>query len=280
MGSMNTPDVKGAANQVASEAGRHAHKASNNTALIYLARAGFVVSGILHIMIGYIAFKVATGSGGGEASNSGAMAEIASNPGGKILLWLMVAGMAGLAIWRLITIGVASEAKDKAKGAALGVMYLALSFTMSKFARGGSSSDGDKATDFTAKALEMPGGRIAVIVAGVVVVGVGIYGIYKGATQKFKEDIEHGAGSGHVGSAIIIAGTLGYIARGVAFLVLGGLIAFAAIDYDPEKAAGMDAALRTIGEQAFGSILLILTALGFVLYGLYSIARAKYTNEV
>lgn len=273
---MNRSDVS----NVANKAGQHAHKASRHPALIYMARAGFVVSGILHILIGYIAVKVATGSGGGEASNSGAMAEIASNPGGKFLLWSMVIGLAALGLWRLTTIVVASETKDKAKGAALGVMYLALAFTTSKFAMGGSSSDGDKATDFTAKALEMPGGRIAVIIVGVVVIGVGIYGIYKGATKKFKEDLEHGAGSGNVGSAITGAGMAGYIARGVAFLVLGGLIAFAAIDYDPEKAAGMDAALRTIGEQPFGSVLLILTAIGFALYGLYSMARAKYTNEI
>ncbi|MEU7993054.1 DUF1206 domain-containing protein [Rothia amarae] len=42
----------------------------------------------------------------------------------------------------------------------------------------------------------------------------------------------------------------------------------------------MDSALRTIGEQPFGAILLILIAFGFMLYGLYSIARAKYTNEI
>lgn len=50
------------------------------------AGVGFVVSGILHIMIGWIAFRIATGSGGGEASNSGAMAQIAATPGGQILL--------------------------------------------------------------------------------------------------------------------------------------------------------------------------------------------------
>lgn len=261
-------------------ADRHASKAANHPALIFLARAGFVVSGILHIMIGWIAFKVATGSGGGEASNSGAMAEIASSPGGQILLWIMTVGLAALGIWRLTTIFVASEAKEKAKGGVLGVVFLSLAFSTATFAMGGSKSDGDQASGVTAKVLEMPGGKILIVVAGLVVVGVGLYGIYKGISKKFKEELEAGAGAGKVGSAIIVAGVAGNTARGIAFCVLGGMIGWSALTADPGKAGGLDVALRTIGEQPFGKILLIAMAIGFALYGLYSIARAKYTNEI
>lgn len=261
-------------------ADHHASQAANHPALVFLARAGFVVSGLLHIMIGWIAFRVATGSRGGEASNSGAMAEIASSPGGQILLWIMTIGLAALGVWRLTTVFVATEAKDKAKGGVLGLVFLALAFSTSTFAMGGSKSDGQQASSTTAKVLEMPGGKILIVIAGLVVIGIGVYGIYKGATKGFKEDLEHGAGSGTVGSAIVGAGMAGYIARGIAFCVLGGMIGWAALTADPEKAGGLDVALRTIGEQPFGMVLLIAMAIGFALYGLYSIARAKYTNEI
>ena len=109
---------------------------------------------------------------------------------------------------------------------------------------------------------------------------MGVYGIIKGSTRKFVEDLESGAEKGKVGSGIILAGIIGYVARGVAFLVLGGLVGWAAVSSDPEKASGMDAALRTIGQQPFGAVLLSLVALGFMLYGIYSIARAKYTSEI
>lgn len=267
-------------NKAKSQADKHASRANNNPAIVFAARAGFVVTGILHILIGYIAIKVATGSGGGEASNTGALAEIASNPGGKALLWLMAVGLAALSLWRFSTAFVESEAKDKVKGAALGVVYASLSFTTATFAMGGSKSDGETASDVTAKALEFPGGKIAVVLAGLVVVGIGCFGMYKGVTRKFKEDLEAGAGGGNIGSAIISAGMAGYIARGIAFVVLGGLIVWAAVSHDPEKASGLDSALRTIGEQPFGAVLLVLMGIGFALYGGYCVARAKYTNEI
>lgn len=270
----------GKVNEVKNKTDRHANKLAQHPVMVALAKVGFVVSGLLHIMIGWIAFKVATGSGGGEASNSGAMAQIAQNPGGQILLWAMTIGLAALGLWRLLTIVVASETKDKLKGAALGVVFLGLAVSASKFAMGGSSSDSQKTTSVTSSVLEMPGGKILIAIAGLVVIGIGVYGIYKGATRKFKEELEAGTGSGKVGSAITVAGTVGNIARGIAFLVLGGLVIWAAFTSDPQKAAGMDSALRTIGSQPFGAILLILMAVGFALYGIYSIARAKYTNEV
>jgi len=141
---------------------------------------------------------------------------------------------------------------------------------------GGSTSDGDTATDVTATVLEQPWGVVLVIIAGLVVLGVGLYSIYNGATKGFKEDLEAGAGSGNVGTAIVGAGMAGYIARGIAFAILGILIVVAGWKSDPEQAAGLDAALRTLGEQPFGSVLLIIIGIGLALYGLYSIARARY----
>src|SRR5690606_34273919 len=96
------------------------------------------------------------------------------------------------------------------------------------------------------------------------------------ATKRFKEDLEAGTGSGNVGTAIVGAGMAGYIARGIAFAILGILIVVAGWKSDPEQAAGLDAALRSLGEQPVGSVLVIITRSGPALYGLYSIARARY----
>ena len=265
------------------EAKRHAGKANDHPAVKMLARGGFVVMGILHILIGWIAVQIATGSGGGEASNSGALSTIADAPGGQILLWVAVVALAALGLWRLSQLFVGEEAKDKAKGGVLAVVFFSLAFTTATFARGSSTSDGDTATDVTAKVLEQPWGAVLVIIAGLVVLGVGVYNIWNGATKKFKEDLEAGAGSGNVGSgnvgsAIVGAGMAGYIARGIAFSILGILIVIAGWKSDPEQAAGLDAALRTLGEQPFGAVLLVIVGVGLALYGIYSIARARYVK--
>lgn len=259
---------------------RGANKAADHPALTMLARVGYVVTGLLHLVIGWIAIRIATGSGGGdEASNTGALAEIAQAPGGRLLLWVAVAGLAGLALWRLVGVFAEEELKDKAKSVALAVVFGSLAVTASTFARGGGQSDGDKASDVTATALAQPMGAALVVAAGVVVAIVGGHSVWKGASRQFKEDLEAGAESGHVGTAIVAAGVVGYIARGIAFLILGGLIALAAITNDPEKAAGLDAALRTLGRQPAGAVLLIVIGVGFILYGLYSVARARYVRR-
>lgn len=283
---MDTQDAKrhaGRAKRHAGAAKRNmghgAERAAEHPALKMLMRAGYVVTGLLHIIIGWLAFRIATGSGGGEASNSGALATIAQAPAGRLLLWVAVAALAALALWRLLQVVVGEELKDKAKGAILAVVYGSLAFTTSTFAVGGNSSDGDTATDVTATALAQPLGVALVIAAGLVVIGVGLFQIWEGATKGFRDNLEARASAGHVGSVIIAAGMAGYIARGIAFGVLGVLLIWAAWTHDPDKAAGLDSALRTVGEQPFGTFLLIGVGIGFALYGVFSIARARYVDE-
>ncbi len=116
---------------------------------------------------------------------------------------------------------------------------------------------------------------MALVVAGLAILAVGGYHVYKGATTKFVEDLER-TGSGEVGRAMIITGRVGYVAKGIALAILGGLVIAAVVTADPEKAGGLDAALRAVGEQPFGQVLLVLTGAGIALYGLYSIGRARY----
>ncbi|QGU05057.1 hypothetical protein CETAM_09015 [Corynebacterium comes] len=264
-------DAKQAARNAADAAGDH-------PALTTLARGGFVVLGVVHILIGWIAVQIATGSGGGEASNSGALSTIAQAPGGQFLLWAAVLALVALGLWRLTQLFTGNDVKEKAKGGVMAVVYLSLAATTATFAAGGRTSDSETVTDVTATVLSRPWGEVLVIIAGLVVIAVGVYSIVRGVTRSFREDLEAGAGAGDVGSAIIVAGVVGYIARGVAFAVLGILIVWAGWTNDPEEAAGLDAALRTLGEQPAGSVLLIIIGVGLALYGLYSVARARYVK--
>lgn len=255
-----------------------ARSASDHPALEWMARAGFVMNGVLHILIGWIAVQIALGSGGGEASNSGALAQIAEAPGGTFMLWAGAVAFVALGIWQAIEAAIGSEeTSDRVKAAAKAVIYLALGVTTATFARGGSSSDSSKSSGTTAGLLGSGAGKVVLVVAGLVLIGVGAYHVYKGATKKFLEDLER-SGAGRVGDAVRITGMAGYVAKGLAIAILGGLVVAAVFTADPEKAGGLDSALRTVGDQPFGKVLLILMGLGIALYGVYSIARAKYAR--
>ena len=70
-------------------------------------------------------------------------------------------------------------------------------------------------------------------------------------------------------------------------LAMTGLIAAATIvtltscgggDGEPAKAGGIDRALLTLRNQPFGEFLLILAALGLIIFGVYGLCEARWRN--
>jgi len=247
-----------------------------------LARAGYVGSGLVHLLVGYLAIRVALGSNE-EASQSGALAEIAAKPGGKFLLSVLCVVLFVLALWRLAegVLGGAAHSssagqdkKDETfgriKAVGVALVYFGLAFTAFGYARGSSKSSGEQSSGITARLLESGGGKFLLVVAALVIIGVGLYHIYKGATKKFVEDLK-----GNTSSFVRGLGMAGYIAKGVAVTLIGGLVIAAVFQADPEKASGLDAALKTLGAQPFGVFLLIAVGLGLIMYGIYSFVRAR-----
>jgi hypothetical protein len=263
----------------ASGAASTAHKVASSRKLETLARVGFVVSGLLHLLIGWLALQLAFGTGAGqEADQSGALAQVASQPFGEVVLWVGVAGFAALALWQLTESAWGhGSTSDTVKAAAKGVVYLALAWTTFTFARGGSTSSSQKSADVTATVMSWPGGRVLVGVIGLAILGVGVWHVVKGWKKKFLEDLAGGT-AGSVGTAVVRLGQFGYVAKGVALGVVGILFLVAAWRADPSRASGLDGSLRTLRDQPFGPVLLCLVALGLVAYGLYSFARARFAR--
>jgi hypothetical protein len=47
---------------------------------------------------------------------------------------------------------------------------------------------------------------------------------------------------------------------------------------DPAKAAGLDAAVKTLAATRIGMVLLAFASFGFAAYGLYSLALTRYSR--
>lgn len=256
-----------------------ARRAANSDKLETAARAGYVVNGVMHLLIGWIALQLAWSGGGKQADQAGALGALAGNGAGRAVLWLGVVGFVGLAIWQLTEALFSSRGEgkekvaDKVTSVAKTIVYAALAFTTLKFARGGSSSSSGQSQDFTASLLKQSGGRILVVLIGLVVIGVGVYHVYKGFTKGFHKDLV-----AHPGTAIERLGMAGYIAKGIALAVVGLLFVVAGLRKTPSTATGLDGALKALREQPFGTALLTVVALGLICYGLYSFGRAKYAR--
>ncbi|MDJ0349746.1 DUF1206 domain-containing protein [Cryobacterium sp. PH29-G1] len=255
-----------------------AREASNSTVLQLLARLGFAVNGLLHILIGVIAITVAIGAGGGSADQSGALGQLASSPGGVFLLWTVVVGLFALGLWLIISAFIMrGDPKRKwsrrLTNLAKAIVYFALGATALTFAQGGTADSASSTQSASASVLASPGGVFLLFLVGVGVLGVAGYFIYKGAAQKFRSDLA--VPSGTAGRTVIGLGVVGYIAKGVALGVVAILIGVAALTQDASKSTGLDGALKALAALPLGMFALVLVGIGLIAYGLYCFVRAR-----
>jgi hypothetical protein len=144
----------------------------------------------------------------------------------------------------------------------------------------GTEKSSEESTGQTAQGvMGLPGGQFLVGVVALVIIGVGVYHVYKGWTKKFLEAIDISEASPSTRRWIERAGQVGYPAKGVALMVVGGLFGWAAITFDPDKAAGLDSALHTVLDAPFGKFLLTLIAVGLVAFGVFCFFRARYPER-
>jgi hypothetical protein len=260
-------------------------RATDSDAFEYAARAGFAVSGVLHFLIAFIILRIAFGSGG-NADQSGALAAIAKQPGGTLMLWAAAIGMAALALWHVAEAIVGKHpgersqgqqdnedrpAWKRAKDLGVAILYFAIAFSAARFAMGTGQSSGQQNTGLSAQLLQSGWGKFLLVLVGLGVAAVGGYHVYKGASKKFMKDLRVFGGTG-----ITAVGVTGYIAKGLVFVGAGLLVIIASLRADPSKAAGFDAAVKALGEAPYGKFLLILAALGIAAFGAYSFVRSKH----
>jgi hypothetical protein len=261
-------------------------QARHSDLLKHGARVGLIAYGVVHLLIAWIGVQIAW-SGGGDASSGGALRTLAEQPFGRTILWITVLGLAALVLWQLATAVWGHQSEDGAKRqlkrlSAVGrtIVYAALALSAFRIASGsGSGGGGDsKEEGLTADLLSAPAGRVLVAALGIAILSVAIAQVHRGITEGFAHDLLPAATSGDSGSAVIILGRTGYVAKGVAIGVVGVLFGWAAVSYDPDKAGGLDDALKTVREQPFGPYLLTIVALGLAAFGLFCFAWARYAK--
>ncbi|MCX4238182.1 DUF1206 domain-containing protein [Streptomyces sp. NPDC020707] len=248
------------------------------------ARAGFTARGVIYLLVGLLALQIAFGDSGKQADQGGALEEVASKPFGEVVLWALGVGVVGMALWRLseAIFGAAGPDGNKPKkrlaSAGRAVFYGFVAYSVISFAAGagGSGSSDGKSRDATAKAMDLPAGRWLVGIAGVVILCAGLWMVVQAARRKYHKHMRLTDMSRKVRQGVDVTGVGGGVARGLVFAVAGGFAVRAAWDYEPDKAKGMDDTLRSFAETPVGPWLLVLIAVGLMLFGLFSFAMARY----
>jgi hypothetical protein len=258
-----------------------ARQAADSPAARLLARAGLVARGVIYILIGWVAILVAIGHSSQEADQQGALQLLASKPYGLASLWLLGIGFACYALWRVseAAFGVTGDrgsagARLKSLGRAL--VYAGFAYLTFKVISGSRGSQSQRQQDLTATAMQHPAGRWLVGLVGLVVVIVGAVLAVEGVRRRFMKYLQTSQMSPRTRRVVRWLGTVGSVARGVVFALAGILVIDAAVTHDPAKSGGIDKALLTLRGQPFGEFLVILAALGLVVFGVYGLCEARW----
>jgi hypothetical protein len=261
-----------------------ARGASSSSAMKGAARFGLASRAFVYVVIGWLAVQIARGHGSHEANSRGALAEIAQQPFGVVLLWVMAIGFAAYAIWRVSEARFGTATDGEKLGPRLvslvrGVIYAGFCVATVSFIAGTSKQgQSQQQTTATARVMSHTGGRWLVAVIGVVVVVVGLGMVLQGITRKFEKNLRLAELSRTTRTIVVRLGVIGTIARGLVFAIAGALVVEAAVTFKPGKSTGLDGALRDLADRPYGPWLLGTLALGLIAFGLYGFAAARWTR--
>jgi hypothetical protein len=246
---------------------------------------GFVARGAIYLLIGLIAVQIAVGRGG-QADRGGALAQIAAKSYGAVVLWLLVVGFAGLALWRLSEAAFGAvgpgghKAGERVKSLARAVMYAFFAVSTAQLVTGASTNatqnGNSQSQTVTARVMAYSGGRILVGLVGVAVVVIGVLLARAAWTQQFLKVMNLAGAPAGTRSLVTRLGTVGGVARGVVVALAGVFLTIAAVRFSPSNAEGIDGTLRAFARTPLGPLLLVPVGLGLVSFGLFSWCEARW----
>lgn len=241
--------------------------------LTTLTRLGFAARGLLYLVIAFLILRT------GRAEDPTGALQVLGSGAGKWLLILMAAGFVAYGLWRMSDALFNVEGHEQSgKGlrermgaAASGVVHLFLAWQAVRLIQGsggGSGSGGSGTQEGAQTALTMPGGQLMLLIAGLVLIGVGLFQFIKAYKFSFCEHLDQRVANE---PWVRWTGRGGYAARGAVFLISGFFLAKAGAQEQASEAGGMAEALAWLTSPWD-----VIVTIGLALFGLFSLIEARY----
>lgn len=248
-----------------------------------MAQAGLSAKGVVYVLLGLLAFMAAFelgGTGSDDASQTGTLQFVKDMPAGTVLLIVVAVGLFCYSIWRFAQAYYKSNDNDgwkkRLRYLFSGLSYLAFAITAIRFIGGGGSEGGNRNQAIAGELMSKPFGQILVGIGGLLFAAVGVYQIYYGLSEKYRKHVQKLSLQTEQASLLLRSGKIGYISRGLVWLVIAFLFFRATFHAAASEAGSTAEAFRFIETSPFGSVLLGVLGLGLMAYGAFNFVRARY----
>lgn len=250
-----------------------------NKAIDPLAKLGLSAKGIVYVLLGVLAFMAAfelQGTSESSANQTGAFKMIRNSVGGTVLLGALVLGLLAYCIWRFRQAFAASEKITKrARYFLSGVGYILVALSAVQLLLRNKQNSNQK-QNLLADLVSTPGGEWIIIAIALIIAGTGIYQLYYGLSEKYKKHVQKMNRAADGADVLLLSGKIGYVARGVVWLIFSFLLIKAAMEHDKGGATDTSKVFGFVENSPYGSYLLGAIGLGLVAYGAFNFVRAKY----
>ncbi len=267
-------------------------RAARSPALRHTARAGLLGYALIHLLVAWLALQLAWGPGrsrtaGRSTDSAGALDVLAESPFGDALLWVLAAALAGLCVWQAAEVlrhhrEVPGPGPDRrqalvqvVKTIGTAVLYGFLAVSAGRAALG-LRAGRQQEQETVRGVLSWPGGQLLVVAVALVVLGIGAYHVRKGWRSDFLDEIDLSSVSPALCALTARLGQVGFVLKGVALVLVGGVVGWSAATSDPASATGLDGALRAVATGPFGPWVLTAVATGLAAFSGYLLARARH----
>ena len=244
-----------------------------------LARVGLIAKGVVYVALGALAFMAAfefAGHNENEANRAGVFQWL-KETGGSWLLIVIAAGLVCYCIWRYVqaftNFGGGEKTAKRLRYFFSGLAYTSVAFTAGQLGLQ-SGKQGSNNEHWTSQLMSQPMGQILALIAALILAAIGIYQIWYSLSGNYRKHVQNIMRSGN-STLLLRTGKIGYIARGIVWLILAYLLGRAAMNNNASEAGDTSKAFQLV-EGTFGSYLLGAIGLGLLAYGIFNFVRAKY----
>lgn len=251
-----------------------------------IAQAGLIAAGLVYCLLGILIFMAAFRINGRRAANTdaeGVLDLVYKQTGGQIMLGIIALGLICYSLWRGVQAFADSEHQGRnVKGFATragfffsGLVYESLAVVAINLVFSNTSADDASLEDVAHGLLSRPFGQWLTGIGAAILLAIGIYQIWFGLSEQHHQLAQKAGQSKHT-KLLLSAGKIGFVARGIVWIVLAWFFFNAAIHANSAEAGDTSEALHFVRNVAYGTYLLAAIGFGFFCFGAFNFIRARY----